>query len=76
MIGLLLCPAEGWGTGDYAVELLGEPLDLAPSATASLGTTLIVGVNLLAGRYVVNISRERFAQYSELVLGLVACFLC
>lgn len=61
MVGLLLCPSEGWSTGDYAIELIGEPLDLAPSLAASLRTALIVGVNLFVGWYVVDISCQFFA---------------
>lgn len=71
MVDLLLAVAEGWGAGDGAVVLVSVALDLAHSLTTTIGATLVVGVELGAGRLAVEALGEVLAELGHLTERLV-----
>jgi hypothetical protein len=69
VIDLLLAIAEGWGADGSTIEQVWEPLKLAPSLTTTLGTCLVVGVNLV--RDVEKVLGKLFTKRSKLLVSLV-----
>lgn len=71
MVDLLLSKAEGRGTGNDTVIFISPALDLTHTLTTTIGTALVVGVNLLVAGETVETTGQGLGDLGHFTKSLV-----
>lgn len=76
VVDLLLSKAEGRGTGNNTVIFISPALNLTHTLTTTIGTALVVGVDLLVAGEAVEAAGQGLGDLGHLTQSLVAEHVC